>query len=810
MEAGQITFSTALDNEQLEKELKQVEREIKSLEEKIARSNSTKSGIEEQMERADREIMQAKAHIEQLKAEAASFPATSNSAADFAETQAALNSIAAQIKADTELIDRQTAHIDGLNDQWQKADSKAKAYESQLASAKGRAAELGTELSASAKKGGKAMQQSLAQAEGRFAAFGKRVNGYLKNLFVFGLVLEGLRQVKEYLGEALGENDRFAASLANLKATMAGLAAPLVNGIATALTALMNMASRMLTALASLIDSVFKTDLAGSIKSAKAAAQAAEREAKAKKKTAKAAKEAAKSIMAFDEINAMQADKNSDSDEDGGGGALDWDALGAGKIDSALTAIMGILGAALLAVGAILCFSGINIPLGITLMAIGALMVYTAIQENWGGLPAEVQQVITALMLIAGAALLVLGCVLAFASPATMPLGIGMMAAGAALLWAAVALNWGAMDSEMQTVVSTLMGILGAALLVIGAVLAFSGGGTALGIGLMIAGAASMAAAVALNWDKMPEDVQNAVSAIMAIVGVAFLVIGAILCLTGAALPLGVGLLIVGAGLLVADAALNWGKMSDEMRSFVQEGLAIVGGALIVIGLILICTGAGIPLGIACILAGIGAFVAAVALDPDYFLNAVRDVWAGVTSFWDQYIAPVFTLQFWQDLWKNMVNGLIGCINSGLSAFGGFVNNITSGISGLLSGFGVDWSWSVQMPQLPYLAQGAVIPPNRKFAAVLGDQTSGYNLEAPESLIRQIVREESGTPDQIAAAVQRGVAAALLQSGGPGGQEGDVTLILQVGNEQLAVATAKGATSAMRRGLLKPELAFGM
>lgn len=41
-------------------------------------------------------------------------------------------------------------------------------------------------------------------------------------------------------------------------------------------------------------------------------------------------------------------------------------------------------------------------------------------------------------------------------------------------------------------------------------------------------------------------------------------------------------------------------------------------------------------------------------------------------------------------------------------------------------------------------AQGAVIPPNKEFMAVLGDQKSGNNIEAPESLIRRIVREESG------------------------------------------------------------------
>lgn len=45
---------------------------------------------------------------------------------------------------------------------------------------------------------------------------------------------------------------------------------------------------------------------------------------------------------------------------------------------------------------------------------------------------------------------------------------------------------------------------------------------------------------------------------------------------------------------------------------------------------------------------------------------------------------------------------------------------------------------------VPQLATGAVIPPNKRFMAVLGDQKNGTNLEAPESLIRQIVREESG------------------------------------------------------------------
>lgn len=43
---------------------------------------------------------------------------------------------------------------------------------------------------------------------------------------------------------------------------------------------------------------------------------------------------------------------------------------------------------------------------------------------------------------------------------------------------------------------------------------------------------------------------------------------------------------------------------------------------------------------------------------------------------------------------------------------------------------------------IPHLANGAVIPPNREFTAVLGDQTSGRNIETPERLLRQIMRQE--------------------------------------------------------------------
>ena len=123
--------------------------------------------------------------------------------------------------------------------------------------------------------------------------------------------------------------------------------------------------------------------------------------------------------------------------------------------------------------------------------------------------------------------------------------------------------------------------------------------------------------------------------------------------------------------------------------------------------------------------------------------EGVRQIFAGV---WNSFAAIV----------KAPINTIIAFINSFLYAIqtmqNSFANALNSmsislphwleKLTGFSSvGFNVGY-WSA--PMVPYLAQGAVIPPNREFMAVLGDQKSGNNIEAPESLIRRIVREESG------------------------------------------------------------------
>ena len=105
-----------------------------------------------------------------------------------------------------------------------------------------------------------------------------------------------------------------------------------------------------------------------------------------------------------------------------------------------------------------------------------------------------------------------------------------------------------------------------------------------------------------------------------------------------------------------------------------------------------------------------------------------------------------------KDTIRNILNKVIGIVNGAIGTVNGAIGGIESAFS-----FG---PWEVptpfgkktigfsatfpRVPTVPYLAKGAVIPPRSEFLAVLGDQKQGNNIEAPEALLRKIVREESG------------------------------------------------------------------
>lgn len=98
---------------------------------------------------------------------------------------------------------------------------------------------------------------------------------------------------------------------------------------------------------------------------------------------------------------------------------------------------------------------------------------------------------------------------------------------------------------------------------------------------------------------------------------------------------------------------------------------------------------------------------------------------------------------------KTAVNGIIGFINRMISAVVTGINAVINALNGLsfdlpdiFGGGHVGFHIStLTAPQIPYLAQGAVIPANREFLAVLGDQNRGTNVEAPLDTIKQAVAE---------------------------------------------------------------------
>lgn len=157
------------------------------------------------------------------------------------------------------------------------------------------------------------------------------------------------------------------------------------------------------------------------------------------------------------------------------------------------------------------------------------------------------------------------------------------------------------------------------------------------------------------------------------------------------------------------------------------------------------------------------------------FFTNVKNYWDGIKTIFSgiiTFVKGVFSgswkqawegvKQIFKGIWDSMtgfvrtpVNMIIGMINTMIEAVVGGINSAIEALNGLSvrvpswvpyyggRTFGFDLGY-IHAPKIPYLATGAVIPPNAPFMAMLGDQRHGNNIEAPESLIRRIVREESG------------------------------------------------------------------
>lgn len=265
-----------------------------------------------------------------------------------------------------------------------------------------------------------------------------------------------------------------------------------------------------------------------------------------------------------------------------------------------------------------------------------------------------------------------------------------------------------------------------------------------------------------INFDNLTGYIIGAAAAVTGL-GLAFGVLG------GAITAIVAGLVLL--GVAIRDATKN--GFNNKNLTAITVALLTIGGAIAII------TGAWIPLLIAAMAAAVVWIVAKWTSIKGWFSGLWEKVASGAVAAWDGIKSAFKSVPEWfqskfRDAWQKVKNVFStgGRIWSGIkegieNTFRTVVNAIIRGMNTIIavpfnkinsmlntirnaSFLGISPfqnMWGVNplpVPQIPMLARGAVIPANRKFLAVLGDQHNGNNLEAPESLLRKIVREEAG------------------------------------------------------------------
>lgn len=264
-------------------------------------------------------------------------------------------------------------------------------------------------------------------------------------------------------------------------------------------------------------------------------------------------------------------------------------------------------------------------------------------------------------------------------------------------------------------------------------------------------------------------------------------------------LALAFGKVGAGIGLVIAGAAMIITAFKDicDNGANLQNTLMLISG-IVATGLgFFFLTGSVIPLAIAGIASILVAMMKLTGNLEEFAKNLKENILGGII----QFIKGVFTgdLKMAFDgvkkVAKGIVNGILIIVES-------FINNIIRGLNWLITKINSirlkvpDWvpgvggkGWSPHIGQmssitLPRLATGAVIPPNKEFLAVLGDQKSGTNIETPLATMVDAFKQ------------------AMAESGG-----GATTVVIQLDGKEIARSTVKNINN-MTRAAGKPVLLY--
>ena len=265
-----------------------------------------------------------------------------------------------------------------------------------------------------------------------------------------------------------------------------------------------------------------------------------------------------------------------------------------------------------------------------------------------------------------------------------------------------------------------------------------------------IAGIAIACGGLILIWDAVSDAFENGINW----GNLGELLLGATALVGGLALAFGkvgagIGVVITGGALLITafnDIATNGTNLKNTLA--LLAGLVLTGLGFFIL------TGSVIPLVIAGILAVIAAVLALTGNLEEFAVNLKENILGGIIDF----ITGVFTGD-WEKAWNGVKKIFKGIWNSIVIVVESAINIMIKGINWLISKLNTihfdipDWvpiiggkSFGIHINpvaevKLPRLATGAVIPPNREFLAVLGDQKSGTNIETPLATMIQAFKQ---------------------------------------------------------------------
>lgn len=723
MADGRIVVQAEVDAKNAQKELDKLTAKIDKMEAELKKSTGEQSGLKSQLDAAKESAKQAENALKSLRSESERLrQITSGEVAASPEAYITAygrqTEVAAQIKEQEAILKEQDKIVESLDGKYAKITDKVIAQTSALDAAKQKAGEL-TEQITNASGATERMETAAKKVSDSMNTFSKRVSGLFKRVLVFSLITRALQSLRTWLGKTIMKNDEARAAVARLKAALLTLAQPILQVVIPVFVKLVNILTQVVTAIAK-----FFGILSGkSWSSQKSAAQGLNDEQKALEGVGAAAKDASKSMASFDEIN--QLTDNTASGAGGGGGAASTEiAPDFSNLDMAEDKLHDILGL----VGAIAA--------GLLAWKIASLFT-NDLSKIWG-----------IALAVAGAFALVYFWLDAWNNGIDLQNFLGMLA-GLAALAVGLAIAFGPIAAGIALVVG------GLAMLVVGIKDVIENGFNLVNTLTIIAGLLAAGIGISLltgSW--IPLLIAGFLAALVALVS-----------FTGHGEELIQGLknIIDGFGKFFKGVFTGDMKLAVEGIKQIWEGMkqtwnAIVNSIKDAWNMFITWLQSKSPL-LASIFQTYGKFVS------DVYKN-IKDILKGVIDF----IVGVFTGD-WTKAWQGVTEIFRGIWNNIVAIIESAINFIIDGINLLISALNTihfeipDWvpliggkSFGISIPlvsqvALPRLAEGAVIPPNREFMAVLGDQKSGTNIETPlETMVqafKQAMNESGGRSQTI-------------------------------------------------------------